>query len=317
MTFRTAAHEACARAGRGRSHFPLGHIPDADHFRTQKPAHVLLGSAPTAGPAISVGGFEAPIEDQGQTGHCGGTGTSQAVYASAGASGKPLPFVPSPKMIYALARIQARQDSTQKLTDSGVMPANLIGALRWGVMPIAAPTPDGRYDDVWSQDDLDAVMLSGLVNPPNVNDEPSLLDLETSGLKIVTGEYRIDETGSNFAAQIRAGLAGPKCATGIGIFVDVAHFMQWDPSTGPIQTIDLNDPNGGGHWLALTYSYIIPYTGIVVFGGPNSWSTKWPQGRGGAVPGSPFWTPGHYEITASCLQSVCTDAILFPVTVLS
>jgi hypothetical protein len=311
MTFRTPAHEACARSKTPLR--ALGHIPDADHFRTQKPAHLLLGSSPSAPTQVAVDAYEAPIGDQGRTGHCGGSGTQQAVYTSAGAAGKPLPFVPSPRLIYALARIQARQDSTQPLTDSGVMPANLIGALRWGIAPMQTPTPDGRYDDVWSQDDLDALGVNGT---PNVNDEPSLLDLETSGLKIVTGEYRIDETSKDFGAQIRAALGGtsaPPCATGVGIFVDSTNFMQWDPSTGPISTIDLNDPNGGGHWLALTYSYITP-SGVVVLGGPNSWSKDWPQGSGG---GSPFWTVGHWEMTADCLQRVCTDAILFPVQVLS
>ena len=310
MNYRTAAHEAIAKAFNPAR--VLGYIPDADHKRRQKDASLRFGASPTVPPRASLTHLEAPIMDQGQTSGCVGHGTAQAVYVSAAAGGTPLPFVPSPRFGYAIPRILERTDASQKLTDGGAMPSDLPVAQRmYGVVPIAAPTPDGRYSDVWSDDDTGG-------NPPgNVNDEPSLLDLETGGLKLLTGEYRIDETNPNAATQIQASIAGiaaKPAAGGIGIFVDTIGFMGWNPSIGPISFINLNDSRGGGHWLALTYYYPTP-AGLVVFGGPNSWSKTWPNGNG-SVPGSPYWTPGHYEITASCLAQVMSDCLLFPVTVL-
>lgn len=310
MNFRTAAHEAIAKAQSPAR--ALGYIPDPDHKRRQKDSMLRLGSAPTVPQQAGLSQFRAPFINQGMTGHCTGAGTAQAVYTSAAAGGAPLPFVPSPKLFYALARVLERQSAMQPLTDSGAMPSDLLTVLRqYGASPIQTPTPDGRYDDVWGPNDV-----AGLPNAPlpNVNDEPSLLDLEQSGLKLLTGEYRIDETNPGFASQIQASIAS-NAAAGIGVFVDSA-FMRWDGSTGPINNIDLTDPNGGGHWLSLDYYYYDPHTGLLVFGGPNSWGEGWPL-RPMAYNRSPFWQPGCYEITAACLKKVMSDCLLFPVQVLS
>jgi hypothetical protein len=293
--YRTAAHEAIARTGKG-----FGYIPDV--HRKQKDSRLRFGVSPTLPSQVSLVSFEAPVMDQTSTSSCVGHGTAQAVYTSAAAAGTPLPFVPSPRFLYAVVRTLERPDSSVALTDSGAMPSDILTVLRqFGVAPIAAP-PGGPYSDV---------------SDANVNDEVSLLDLETAGLKLLTGEYRIDETAPDAAAQIRASLAGvggqKPAACGIGIFVDTTNFMQWNPASGPISTIDLTDPNGGGHWLGLSYSYMTS-SGVVVFGGPNSWNTSWP--RGGPVPGSPFWKPGHFEITAPCLKSVMSDCLSFPIAVL-
>jgi hypothetical protein len=306
MQYRTAAHEAIAKAfNPSRFH---GYIPDADHFRTQKDAGLRFGATTIS--QTSLQSFQAPLIDQGQTGHCGGAGTAQIVYVAMGAAGSPLSFVPSPRSIYALARILARQDVSQGLTDSGVMPFYLLQVLSgYGIEPINAPTPDGRYDDVWGPVDIAGLPLA----KPNVNDEPSLLDLETSGLKLLTGQYRVDETGAGATGLIASALTA-LIPAGIGIFVD-SNFQNWDPSTGPIDKINLNDPDGGGHWLCCDYFYTSPTVGLV-FGGPNSWSKLWPSGIAG-VPGSPFWKPGHYEITGRCLQTVMSDCLLFPTKVIS
>jgi hypothetical protein len=312
VNYRTAAHEAIAKAFNPAR--ALGYIPDADHKRRQKDSRLKFGASPAAPSQASLISSEGPLVNQGESGHCTGAGTSQIVYTSSNAAGAPLPFFPSPKFIYALARILERQDASQALTDSGAMPSDLLTVLRqYGVVPMVGTTPDGRFDDVWSADDI--VGLS-TAPPPNVNEEPSLLSLETGGLKLLTGEYRVDETSFGVDAQIMsslAGLAGKPAAAGIGIFVDTA-FMNWNPASGPIDNIDLNDPQGGGHWLALTYGYTTA-SGLIVFGGPNSWGGSWPNGTSGP-PHSPYWKPGHYEITATCLQKVMSDCLLFPVTVL-
>lgn len=314
-TFRSAAHEAIVRSPYG-----YGYLPDDDKRRArQRPAHIRLAAGPeVAVRDISVGHFEGPLLDQGRTGHCTGTGTSQILSCSFGAAGTPLDFQPSPWLIYSLARILERSSARDPLSDSGAFPTDLIDVLRvWGIAPMQGPTPDGRNDDVWSDDDLAAAGITGIA--ANVNHEPSLVDLETAGLRLVTGDYRIDESKPDFGAQIRAALAGTSavkpCAVGIGIFVDSA-FQQWDPRRGPIASVNLADPLGGGHWLCLSYSYLTS-SNAIVFGGPNSWSKAWPAAPDGGPPGSPYWTPGHYEITLDALQRVCTDCLLFPVQPLS
>lgn len=309
MQFRTAAHEAIARSFNPSR--PMGHIPDPDHFRIQKDAGLRFGFIST--PQASLQAFQAPLIDQGTTGHCGGAGTAQIVYTAMCAAGTPLPWVPSPRSIYALARTLARLSANQSLTDSGIMPFYLLAVLaQFGVEPIQAPTPDGRYDDVCGPDDLFGLPAAR----PNVNDEISLLDLETSGLRLLTGQYRVNESGPNATNQIASALSVDKAPAGIGIFVD-SNFMQWDPRTGPITRINLADPKGGGHWLACTYFYAHPVLGLVL-GGPNSWNALWPSADPSAsVPGSPFWKPGHYEITATALQSAMTDCLLFPCKVIS
>jgi hypothetical protein len=312
MIYRTAAHEAIAKAFTGRF---FGYIPDADAHRYQKPAHLML-TGPATVTEASLVDSEAPLFDQGRTGSCGGHGTAQIVFTTMNANGIVLPegelFVPSPDLIYKLARILRRTDASQGLSDSGVMPIDLLTVLRqYGITKmINSPTPDGRYSDVTGPDDLAGLPLGR----PSVNLEPDLLSLERSGLRLLTGEYRIDEQDPTFAWQILMGLAA-KAAAGVGLFVDGA-FMDWDPASGPITSINLADPRGGGHWLACTYAYAQP-NGTIVLGGPNSWGKFWPATASQVCAGSPFWKPGHWEITAPALAKALTDCLLFPVKVLS
>lgn len=312
-TYRTAVHEAIAKSGFHPKSPRWGYIPDADHLRTQKDAGLRFGGAVGTGANIqtSLQQYQCRIMNQGATGSCTGHGTAMAIYIALVASGAISPQVPSPDLIYKLARILARDDASRGLADIGAMPSYIPIALRqYGIAPIGAPTPDGRYSDVTGPDDLVGLPAA----KPTVDVEPDLLVLERAGLKLVTGDYRVNESGPAATNQIITALT-QKIPAGIGIFVDTA-FQRWDPTTGPIQTIDLNDPTGGGHWLAMSYTYVNPTLGVI-FGGPNSWDLTWPMTvPGDGVPGSPFWTPGHYEITAACLQRVMSDCLLFPTTVM-
>lgn len=303
MTFRTAAHEAIAKA----FHAPpmLGYIPDSDDRRKRQKSSVwLFGSSPSAPAQASLGKYRGPIFNQGQTGSCVGHGTTQAAQTTANANGAPFGFIPSPRRVYQLARVLERSTNTTPLTDGGAMPTDTITVLsNWGLAPIGPMAPDGRFSDVWGPDD------SNNGQAPNVNSEPTLDELQQSGLCLASGEYRIDETGPNVTAQMTAALsAGQPAALIIGVFVDTG-FMSWNPSTGPIRSINLSDPSGGGHCLSCDYFYTLP-DGTLVFGGPNSWDVSWP---GGSNPGSPFWSPGCWEMTAACLQSVLSDALVMNV----
>jgi hypothetical protein len=236
--------------------------------------------------------FNAPIMDQGQTGSCTGHGTAQAVYTAWGSLGIPRPFVPSPAGVYTPTRCLDRAAATPAgtplpaLTDAGGMPADVMLALaKYGVRPIQAPTLDGRYSDV---------------DGTNLTYEPNLADLELSGQKIVTGEYRIDETASDFIALIQAAIAGAKIPCGIAVLVG-SKFMNWNPASGPISSPDdPSSPDSGGHWLSLdAYD---TYSGGVVFSGPNSWSEG-------------FGQSGRYAVTGDWLRQSCSDCYPFHLSV--
>lgn len=290
--------------------FGLGYRPDkASRRRLQKNSRAMLGDTPPFPSRATLGAYEAPVYDQGPTGSCTGHGTAQLVYTAMGAANKTLPWVISPGGIYTPVRAIERALSSPggplpPLTDSGAMPSDLVVALsRYGVRALPdkdvrdeMPDLDGRFSDVTST---------------NVNDEPNLLELEESGLTLVTGEYRVDETAVGFQNQMAAAIGDKRAPVGIGVFVDTS-FMQWNPLlAGPLDMVDLADPNGGGHWLAVTY-YYVGDGGALVFGGPNSWGTLWPLG-GHVLGTSPYHSAGHFEVTENFLRKAMSDCYIFAV----
>lgn len=277
--------------------FGLGYLPDTRKMRmlqTDSRAHYASSQVIEA----SLGEHRWQTLDQNNVGACTFHGTPMALWVSAAARSKPLPFFPSPRIGYGLVRTLELQTADDPLTDSGAMPSDLIPVVnKWGIAPIGTgasfPSPEGYTSDV---------------DETNVNVKPSLLDLETAGLALQISPLRIDETSVDFAGQISANIQNVT-AMGVGIFVDTTNFMQWDPSTGPISQINTRDPDGGGHWLEMDYIYTTG--GIVVVGGINSWGERWAQPSGKVA--SPFWKPGGWEITLECLRGVCSDCLAFPV----
>ena len=266
--------------------YSLGYRPDPPHRRTQKDFahhHFTGATNPTF---ASLERFEGPILDQNHCGSCTGHGTAQGLHVAFEAQGKPLPFFPSPKGIYAntraIERATSQVEAIPPLSDDGAMPSDVMLALaQWGIAPMNAPSPQGFYTDV---------------DPTNVNDEPFLGDLETEANTIVVGEYRINEKSSSFVSQVCSAIASG-APVGIGVFVDAA-FMAWDPKVdaSPLNDVDLNDQDGGGHWLVIT-GYRTE-NGVIIFRGANSWSEDW-----GSF--------GHFEVTANWLKKACSDCYPF------
>lgn len=263
--------------------FAKGYVKDAPHKRTQIDVAHLLGTRPyKAAPAVaSLDQYvRSPCLDQNMTSSCTGHGTAQALYVAFAAIGSPLPFFPSPKDIYAitrsLERVQNPDGSYPSLRDNGAMPSDVMSAIsQWGVRAMKGPSPLGFDTDCDSQ---------------NVNEEEKFGDLEADSQLMVVGEHRVDETALDFTEQVVSCIAaGVPC--GIGVFVDTA-FENWNPSNGAIQTVDMNDPQGGGHWIALTgYSTA---NGKRIFHGPNSWGPGW-----GAA--------GFWQATEDWLRAACSD----------
>jgi hypothetical protein len=282
-----------------------GYRPDRLVTRaTQLDSRELFASSPVQRD-VTLAPLRGPTLDQGQTGSCTGHGTAQAIYIAHAAAGKPIPFFPSPRVAYGIVRVLELARSGDVLTDIGAMPSDLITVVnKWGIAPIGfdsqCPTPDGRESDIWSSADVQGGQRE------NVNDKPSLLDLETAGLRLDTKVARVDEGTVDFGAQIQT-LLENKCSLGVGIFVDTTNFMGWNPAKGPITQINVNDPQGGGHWLDLDYTYYSK--GVQIVGGINSWSAEWPTIFGMST--SSLWLPGGWEMTLDCLKTVISDCLAY------
>lgn len=236
--------------------------------------------------------------------NCGGHGSAQLDAIAFGAAGMSLGWVPSPGHIYGNTRIEELTSASQLLTDSGIAPADLITAQQlYGIRPMSTTpglvnglSPDGRQSDVWGP--ADVANLAGVA--ANVNDKPDQQEEEQGVANIVVGEYTIPVgvagtggTDDNMASTISI----VKRPVGVGLFVDSA-VMQWTAGSTPIDSINLNDPNGGGHWVACDCYSIMEVNGLSqrVYEIPNSWGVTY--GQNGVV-----------LITARALSQSMSDCI--------
>lgn len=276
----------------------LGYVPDAPHLRA---LFAKLTGAAQHSAAASSESLEGSILDQNDTGSCTGHGTSQWLQVTYAKAGRPLPFRPSPRGVYGITRGIDRASGLlpgqplPALQDCGGMPASvMIACAQFGILPLVMPSPSGFQSDIDST---------------NVNDELKLGDFEKASSELLQAARLIDPTDAAFQDNLAAAIEQTGAA-GIGIFVD-AGFQGYTPATGPVQSINLQDPNGGGHWLALTsfrtatpadIALGIP-AGALIFRGPNSWTAQWGDA-------------GHFEITGPCLKTVCSDcyAVFLPST---
>ena len=240
-----------------------GHIPNPDFvhvdpFRKLSESIKSDGSAPT----IDLSSFAMPVADQGSTSSCPGHAVAGAVYTTCAAQGHQLPYVPSPKGIYTDARCIDRTPSPElgwalpPLTDEGAFPDQAVRAIaEWGVMPIQAPTTDGRYSDC---------------DPVTINDEPTLNDLEAESALVLTGAYGIDidVIGKQRVMDLRKSLSNGYAvcfSTYVGI-----EFENWTPSKGPLKGVN-GTPN---HYVYLISYRTLP-DGTTVFKFRNSWGPGW------------------------------------------
>lgn len=187
----------------------------------------------------------------------------------------------SPLDMYATTRAIERAATGQAsaLTDSGCEPDDCITAIgQWGVVPLQQLVSDGRYDDI---------------DTTNVNNEPST-DLEQrAATMLLPGAYDVDITASDASTQVQA-LNTAGVGQNMALFVDSA-LENWDFTKGPITSIDLSDPNGGGHQVGITYYRNDSKLGLVI-GFGNSWGN--------------WGISGFGEVTWACLKKGALDAIV-------
>jgi hypothetical protein len=157
------------------------------------------------------------------------------------------------------------------------MPSDVMAAIStWGIRPMQGPTPDGRNSDVTAG---------------NVNDEPTLTELEEDSARIVTGEYRIDEASPSVVEQVCCAIAAG-VPVGVSFFADSA-FDGWAAGKSPLGSPNTDDSSGGGHWIVLTSFRTAP-GGVRIVRGPNSWGPAW--GDRGHVEADQNWLRAAWDI---------------------
>ena len=239
------------------------------------------------------------IFDQGQDGSCVPTSGAGCLYTAFGAQGGPLPWVPSMKVPYGGARARERALATAvgqpvptmaTWGDTGLEVADLIAFYaEYGVTDrlltsglVNGLTPDGRFSDLWSQADTGDPAIE------NINDEPELGLLETSGRKLIVGPYGIDPAASNASDVIAAAIVN-------GIPVQMAFFCDSAFQAlfaGQVAVApNLSDTKGGGH--AVYLNGFQQLAGARVFTLVNSWSKSWCN-QGTTLVGS-AWLAGAWE----------------------
>lgn len=196
------------------------------------------------------------IMDQGQVGSCVGHATDGSIETRLVIAGTPIAHR-SPVWVYDVARCIARardnagisNDQLPALQDVGSEPSDAwTGVSQWGIAAYAdRPTSDAT-----------------------ANDEPKLGLVESAAGLILTGAYRIDDTGSSRILAMKTALAqGYPIA--IAVEVDSA-FENWDGNS-PMGAPNPNDLLGG-HYIYVT-GYSVQSNGSTVFEGPNSWTSSW------------------------------------------
>lgn len=231
------------------------------------PAAALSSIPKSVDHAVSAPG----IFDQGDVGSCWAHAASRGISTSLALSGTPLPWIPSMDAIYRNARclMRAAGEFSGALSDTGTDPFYGMQALaQFGVKGMGATV--GRYSDC---------ALSAVAK------EPLLGDLEAEAHDLLIGAHQIISSGANRVEDICRALASGSAVI-VGVFVDTA-FEDWTPSQGPIGAPkDPNDPNGGGHALAVD-GYDTRADGSRILTVANSWATDW--GDAGRFTAAPAW----------------------------
>jgi hypothetical protein len=234
------------------------------------------------------------IIDQGPLGQCTWCSTPKAAKISIEGAGVTVASLVgtedfSQRIGYADVREVERgaQDAAgvplEPLTDSGAMPDDCITVVQQlGLAPMG-PLQDGRYND-------NSTAL--------VNQEVTLSEVERTVLAV--GAYDVNLTATDRTDQWKAAI-NARIGMTMAFFVDTA-FMNWDPSRGPVQKIDLNDPNGGGHQVCGPVAWETSSSLGVVWTYLNSWSAA-------------FGENGFFKITDRCLMMTIDSSIAYDIKI--
>lgn len=229
--------------------------------------------------------------DQNPTESCTGHSKGAGLFTACAAQGVPLDAVPSPDLLYKVARSLARaaavgpNGSLPALVDGGAEFADVAnGEAEYGVVPMGPPPPDGRYSDV---------------DPATVNDNIDLPTLEKAGYSLTTGPYRLATgPGSNVIASVKACLAA-KIPLWVAFYCDRAYeaLQKGQVAQAPVVS---NQPGEGGHAVYLSAGEMTSEGLVALCEG--SWGDGFCDG--GACLVSEAWIEAAWEIWPIYIQMI-------------
>ena len=211
-----------------------------------------------------------PRLDQGRSSACSCHAAAAGLWA---ASGHNLPGFPSPHCLYsASGRIEAPCGGV--LRDDGRQLASVLRAVReTGIGPMRAPTPDGRWSDVWTSEDV-----AGLPGAPPPNVCADLTQAEHAQcVRYDAGSHTIDPRGPAAIRQIIACLTSPAPAP-VLVGGEVGAAFEGLEGDQDAQPDDPSDPDGGGHALLICgHRPLVGSAGHFEFRLCNSWGSSWDE----------------------------------------
>jgi len=246
-----------------------GHRPEPTGMRRgARPFAELAGRLPSAAQlprSVDLRPLVPAIMDQGAgptqgTSSCEGHRWASSLVVACAAAGDPLPWVPSPKGIYTLARALDRaafpEGPSEPLGDNGATSGSAqAGVEQWGVWRMQSPTRDGRNSDC---------------EVKTINEELQLGDLLAGARRLYVGAHPVD--GADLTTDVCRVLAGGRPVQ-LDVYVDAA-VEDWLPSRGPLGRPNKRDKNGGWHAIYLC-GYERRLSGLVDFRWVNSWGESW------------------------------------------
>jgi hypothetical protein len=226
----------------------LGYRPDPAGHRKTAFRHLAARLGVVTPPPYAMLATPAVL-DQGPTSSCTGHATACGLKTALGAE---LPWVPSPRGIYTLARCIDRFDPSFPLADEGAEPNQVIRAIaEWGIRAMQGPTADGRNSDCSSA---------------LINDEPSLFELEEDAARVAIGAYAITSSGFTRLRELAMALSSGKP-------VLAAIAASGDVFQGYTEGVLGSLGSELDHYICL-YGYRTVGTAMQVRG-RNSWGVEW------------------------------------------
>lgn len=222
-------------------------------LRSLHPAHAAALAAPLP---TAVDNSRHPDTNQGQSSACTAHALVKCVEIVTG-------FIGSEHVLYSLAGTRGGENP---LVDDGRCLSDCLAVIQtMGLAPFEGPSPDGRNSDVWTANDTSV--------PPNVCVAATAAEVGAAFEHVYAGLglNSIDPAGPNVSDLVAACLAAGG-AVYLGTQVGQA-FEKLDGAT-VAQPDPANDPNGGGHALALV-GYRAASDASRQFRVQNSWGESW------------------------------------------
>lgn len=226
-----------------------------------KHAGILAALATGPSPGHELQG--CAILQQRGSGTCHAHSAAASRWVAQNAAGRPIDFIPSPKLIASLTYADTQRTGTMPgegwpaLQDLGAELQDGSNAIkRWGIAPIGA-SPDGELGDV-----------------PNDPPDNSFPEADLSAVEIawdMRGDAEYSIPIDSHVVDVAAATLDANIPIRTGFFCDTA-FMQLSPSdvAGAPNT---SDPNGGGHSTYLRAHKLVG--GVRQFRLSNSWGKGW------------------------------------------